>query len=283
MSVGNLGVHRADHAGLACGAAVYRGDHMPSDETAGVETQVSGSFRWFWVGAGVALGAVLIGSFIFIVDPELQRPASAGLMVTLSLVLIGMMVGYHSVGYTIREAAIVGVILFILTAAVMAVGFRVGIPVLVWLLAPFYSAAVAAAGGWVGEILQGTLKEAHIDRVVDWPWILVSVVIGFTLCAYVLAVTNTVFDLSSVFILAIFAGSFFVTGYVVGLFSPGMTVVEPAIAAAGMIALNSAFVSYWFETPPPVSMLVIGFGGSVLLALLGGFLGEVMQRKKRGT
>jgi len=256
---------------------------MPSDESAGVETRASGSFRWFWVGAGVLLGSVLIGSFVYIVDPGLQRPLSAGLMVTLSMVLIGMMVGFHSQGETIREAAIVGVILFILTAAVTTLGFRVGIPVLVWLLAPFYSAAVAAAGGWVGEILQGTLKEAHVDRFVDWPWILVSVVIGFTLCAYVLAVVNALIDLTTVQTLAIFAASFFVTGYIVGLFSPGMTVVEPAIAAAGMIALNSAFVTYWFENPPRISMLVIGFGGSVLLALLGGFLGEIMQRRKSGT
>jgi len=256
---------------------------MPSDETAGVETQASGSFRWLWVGAGVLLGSVLIGSFVYIVDPGLQRPLSAGLMVTLSMVLIGMMVGYHSHGETIREAAIVGVALFFLTAAVTTLGFRVGIPVLVWLLAPFYSAAVAAAGGWVGEIMQGTLKEAHVDRFVDWPWILVSVVIGFTLCAYVLAVVNALIDLTTVQTLSIFAASFFITGYIVGLFSPGMTVVEPAIAAAGMIALNSAFVTYWFESPPSVSMLAIGFGGSVLLALLGGFLGEIMQRRKRGT
>jgi len=238
--------------------------------------------RWAWVTGGVLLGSILISLFVYMVDPQLERPAVTGLVVTLSLVLVGILVGYRSSGETIRETAIAGLILLILTGIVAVAVLNIRVPVLVWLLSPFYAALLTMAGGWVGEMLQGTLEEAHEDKAVDWPWVFVSVIIGFTLSAYAVFLGQALLNLSPMQNLLVFAASFLVTGWIVGFFSPGVTMVEPAIAAAGMVILDAGFVILWFDALPQFQTTLIGFGGGVVLALAGGWLGERTQRLREG-
>jgi len=238
--------------------------------------------RWIWVAGGVLLGSILISLFVYMVDPQLERPAVTGLVVTLSLILVGILVGYRSSGETIRETAIAGLILLILTAIVAAVVLKIRVPVVVWLMSPFYAAILTMAGGWVGEMLQGTLEEAHEDKAIDWPWVFVSVIIGFTLSAYAVFLGQAVLSLTPMQSLFVFAASFLVTGWIVGFFSPGVTMVEPAIAAGGMVILDAGFVIVWFDTLPQFQATLIGFGGGVVLALAGGWLGEKTQRLREG-
>jgi hypothetical protein len=220
----------------------------------------------------------LVSLFIYLVDPRLERPEVAVLVVTLSLILVGILVGYHSRGETIRETALAGLLVLALTAvgAVGILGIR--IPGVVWLLSPFYATSLAMAGGWVGEMLQGTLEEAHEDEPVDWPWVFVSIVIGFTLSAYAVFLGRALLDMTLAQSLFVFAASFLVTGWIIGFKSPGVTMVEPAIAAATMIVLDAGFVIIWFAGNLDLVQLLIGFGCGVPLALVGGWLGEWTQR-----
>jgi hypothetical protein len=136
-------------------------------------------------------------------------------------------------------------------------------------------------GGWAGELLQGTLEEAYEDRVVDLPWIFVSIVLGFTISAYAVLIGREVFDVSLEQSLWLFAGSFLVTGWVVGFFSPGNTMVEPAIAGALLMVFDAGFVILWFDGLPGSQVFLIGFGAGIVLALVGGVLGELTQRIAR--
>ena len=255
---------------------------MNSDPAAGEDAPIPEPIRWTWVGAGVVLGSALIGVFVYLVDPQLQKPAATALLVTLTLTLTGILVGYRSPGETIRETAIVGVILAILTAVVLTAFLGIRIPVVAWLLSPFYAATMAMAGGWVGELLQGTLDEAYDDKAVDWPWVFVSVIIGFTLSAYLIFLGKALFDMGAVATLAVFAASFLLTGWIVGFFSLGVTIVEPAIAAGLMVVLDSAFVVLWLERMPSLQGILVAMFASVLLALLGGWLGEKTQPAREG-
>ena len=151
----------------------------PDQDIAAADTSPQ-PLRWAWVAGGVLLGSILVSLFVYMVDPQLERPAVTGLVVTLSLILVGILVGYRSSGETIRETAIAGLIILILTAIVAAVVLNIRVPVVVWLMSPFYAAILTMAGGWVGEMLQGTLEEAHEDKAIDWPWVFVSIIIGFT-------------------------------------------------------------------------------------------------------
>lgn len=233
--------------------------------------------RWTWIGGAVLIGAVLISLTIRIVDPGLRQPEVTGLVATLSLILVGMLVGYHSHGETVRETAVSGMALVLLAGGLGASVLELHIAPGVWLLSPFLAAGISMTGGWVGELLQGTLEEAHGDTTLDWPWLFASVVIGFTLSAYAVSLGNSLFELGDMELLFVFATSFLVTGLVVGFFSPGITLIEPAIAALGMIVLHSGLVLLWFEGLPPRAIL-LGFGAGALLALIGAWFGEGTQR-----
>ncbi len=236
--------------------------------------------RWAWVAGGVLLGAALIGLFLWLVDPGLERPSQASSVFVLSVILVGIFVGYRSRGETIVEAGIAGIVLLILTAiiAIAALGLRV--PTFAWMISPFLVLLLAMAGGWVGEMLQGTLEEAHEDRVVDWPWLFASVLIGLTLSSYGVLLGRALLGLTIEQSLLAFAVSFLVTGWIVGYFSPGTTMVEPALAALLMLIVDAAFLILWFETLPAQQTLLTGIGGSVVLAFLGAWLGESMQRRR---
>jgi len=237
--------------------------------------------HWAWVGAGVILGAVLVSLFIYLVDPGLERPAVSALMASLAFILTGILVGYRSRGETIREAAVVGLILMLLISVVGTVVFGIRAPALVWLLSPFYAAMMALVGGYAGEMLQGTMAEAHEDKAIDWPWVFVSVVIGFSLSTYLVLIGRATIDLTPSQSLVVFALSFMLTGWFVGYFSPGVTMIEPAIAAGGLVALHAGFIVLWFEVGPPLQTLLVAFTGGVLAALAGGWLGERMQRTRQ--
>lgn len=241
----------------------------------------SAALRWWWIASGVLLGAVLISLFLFALDPRLEQPAIAGLIVGLSIILTGILVGFGSRGETIREAGLAGLLLVVVCGILTKALLDTAIPVFAWLMAPFFVPALAMLGGWAGELLQGTLEEAYDDRAVDWPWVMVSIVIGFTLSSFAVLLGQRLLGLTTDQSLYAFAGSFLLTGWLVGFFSPGMTMVEPAIAGGLMLVVDCGFVILAFDRLPGARVTLMGFLGGMALALLGGWLGEVTQRRAR--
>ncbi|MDH3298576.1 MAG: hypothetical protein OEM96_09910 [Gemmatimonadota bacterium] len=238
----------------------------------------SDALRWSWIGSGVLIGAVLLSLFTSIMQFS-EKPAVAGFVVVLSIVVAGMLVGYYSHGETIRETAVAALCLVVLVGIISTTLLDVAIPTFVWFISPFLVPGMAMLGGWAGELLQGTLEEAYEDRLVDWPWVFCSIVLGFTLSAYAVLVGREVFDVTLDQSLWLFAGSFLITGWIVGFYSPGNTMVEPAIAAALMVVLDAGFVILWFDGLPAADILAKGFGAGIVLALVGAVLGELVQRK----
>lgn len=237
--------------------------------------------RWVWVVTGVIFGAVIIVVFLNLVDRYLDRPEVDALVGSLTILLVGIFVGAGSRGETLREAAVAGLMLAVLTIALVAFQMRIAVPTLVWVTGPFYALVVALLGGYVGEMLQGTLDEAYIDRPIDWPWVIVSVVIGFTLSTYALFLARALLPVSSTQDLAVLTGAFLVTGVLVGFFSPGKTMVEPAIAAAGLILAHAAFLLIYVDALPGIEWLLTTFAIGTVLALFGGWLGEALQARVR--
>ena len=254
----------------------------PENESLAVDAAPR-SMRWTWVAVGVVFGAIVIAVFINVVDRYLDRPGVDGLVASLTVLLVGIFVGAASRGETLREAAVAGLMLAVLTIAVVAFQVGIAVPTLVWLTGPFYALVLALLGGYVGEMLQGTLDEAHIDKPVDWPWVFVSIVIGFTLSTYALFLTRALAPPSPTQDLVVLTGAFLVTGVVVGFFSPGKTMIEPAIAAAGLMMAHGGFLLVYVETPPDLSWLLLVFAVGTLLALAGGWMGETLQSGLRKT
>jgi len=236
--------------------------------------------QWKWIGLGIGLGALLIWTFLFLVDPHLERLIVAGYVLALALILSGILVGRLSPGETIRETAIVGGVLVVGSGGLASVFLDTGVPIFMWLVAPLYAAPLTMLGGWVGEMLQGTLVGSRRDEMLDWPWVIVSVVVGLALSTFAVLVASSRFGIEPTESLWIFAVSFLATGLMVGYFSPGRTLVEPAVAAGLMTVINAGFLITWFGELPVGQLFIVGFGGSIVLALVGGWLGERLQDMK---
>ena len=231
--------------------------------------------RWPWVAAGVAIGVVLLGTLVPVVRHETPRPDVAILIGTLTVTLMGILVGFNSPGETIREAAIAGIFLVVLSFLAIGIGFE--LPVTAPLAAGGLLAglALSALGGWVGEVLQGTLEHEGSGSGVEWPWILVGTVLGIMLNVYTVFVLQMMMDLSPAGVLVGFLVSFFVAAFFVGYFSPGVTILEPALAAVLVIAADMILIVMGFAPPVPMASVAIAAAAAFAIALAGGYSGEL--------
>lgn len=239
-------------------------------------------FRWGWMAIGIVVGSLLIATFVGVVWQEQPRPGVALLVGGLTFVLAGIFVGFNSPGQTVVEPGVAGGIIAIAAASILSgLGvFPVGAPtVVLWLVV---GSLLAALGGWVGELMQGTIGAETVGRKIQWPWIVVGVVLGFVFNIYFVFVGRALFELGSMGIMTSFGLSFLLTGFFVGFFSPGVTLAEPAIAGVFLVVANTAVASLGFHAPFPVGAIFLGFIGAFCLALAGGWVGELVQEDTRG-
>lgn len=258
---------------------------MVSDADEPDSTDSTTDLRWAWVAVGIAVGVVLLGSLVPIVRSETPRPEVALLVGSLTFVLMGIMVGYNSPGETIREAAIAGVFLVVLSFLSIGIGFELPLTASMAGAGLIMGLSLSALGGWVGEVLQGTLVHAGMPGHLEWPWILVGTVLGIMLNVYTVFVLQVVLDLSPAGVLAGFLASFFVTAFFVGYFSPGFTILEPALAALLVIAADMVLIVAGFHSPFPMGTVALAAAVAVVIAFAGGYAGEVSHaaRTRRAT
>ncbi len=154
---------------------------------------------------------------------------------------------------------------------------------IVWAAGPFYGAALAMAAAWAGEMLQGTVEDAHDDRGLDWPWVFVCVICGFVVESYAVFVGGAFVPVTASGLLTLFLVTIFLTGCFVGLLSPGFTAVEPAVASVAMVVLSAALADLWLSDPLSAAALLAAAFGGILAGVAGGFLGETMQRRPEAS
>ena len=104
---------------------------------------------------------------------------------------MGIIIGYKSPGYTIKEPAMGGAITVVLVAIILASGFDYTFSLMEKLLAPVVGFILGLVGGWVGEQMQGTpeeaakeLEEQKAGKQLQWGWIIAGTVVAFTLNAF---------------------------------------------------------------------------------------------------
>lgn len=243
----------------------------------------SGSLRWRWVLAGALATALLLSVFVRVVDPDLSRLDVSGVVAAATLMLVGVVIGRYSPGETIRETGVAGMVAFLIVMGYLEWGRDVDVWGLVWAAGPFYAAMLAMVAGWVGEMLQGTLEDAHDDHALDWPWVFVCVVCGFVLEAYILFLGGALFTFTAAHLLPIFFVTIFLTGWFVGLLSPGFTAIEPGVASLVMVGLSAALAALWLSEPLPVGALAWSAAGGLVLGVAGGWVGEISQSRRGGA
>lgn len=251
-----------------------------TESRAGRPAPTSDTFRWVWVALSVLAGAMLVVLFLAVVDPGLDQPKISAAIVAATLILMGMLVGYRSPGFTVWEPGVGGFVLIAISALALLGSGTPTPSALVILGALAVGPVLAVAGAWAGEMLQGTYEDDLVG--VQWLWVVVGVVVGFMTGVYSLYLASALFDAGFLGLLGSFGASFMVTGFIVGFFSPGTTIVEPAIATVALIVMDSALALVQFHALFPLGAVMLALLLGVVLSVTGAWIGEAAQDIKTG-
>lgn len=247
-------------------------------------TASKGSFDWKWLITGIVAGTALCLSLHLMISQTFHIPIIPTFMSLLGFVVMGIIIGYKSEGYTIKEPAVGGFVTLLLVGNILAFGFNYNFTMLEQILAPVFGLLLGLIGGWVGEQIQITpeelVKELEADKKggLQWGWILAGTVIAFIFNAFFVIGGFALLKFGTSGIILALSASFLFAGILVGYFSPGVTIMEAGVSGALSVVLNAAFLFSFdllriSETIYIVEGLAIGF----VLSLLGGWLGEKLQ------
>lgn len=247
------------------------------------ETRKSSGLQWKWIGIGTVIGVVLT-TFLFQIMSDTFNSFYIPLFIgLLSYVIMGIIIGYKSPGYTLKEPAIAGVFAVIITIAILHYVFDYSPPEGQMIAAPFLAFVLALVGGWVGEELQGSHERAAETKKVggfEWAWVITGTVIGFILNNIFVYGLFALLRFGVAGILISLGASFIVAGIIVGYKSPGVTIKEAALAGVLGVIINFFFIYYGFGAMFDMQFLIIGLAGGFILSFVGGWVGEEMQKRK---
>lgn len=247
-------------------------------------TASKGGLEWKWIIAGVFAGTALCLSLYLMVAKTFHIPLIPTYMSLLGLVVMGIIIGYKSEGYTIMEPAIGGFLTLILTGLALSSVFGFTFTMMELGVASVMGLILGLIGGWVGEQIQITpeelVKELEDDKKggLQWGWIIAGTVIAFIFNAFFVIGGFALLKFGVTGILLALSASFLFAGLLVGYFSPGVTIMEAGIAGVLSVILNALFL-YSFnllmmeESIYVIEELAAGF----VLSLIGGWLGEKLQ------
>lgn len=248
------------------------------------EPTASKGLEWKWLVFGIIAGTALCLSLHLMISQTFHIPLIPTFMSLLGFVVMGIVVGYKSAGYTIKEPAIGGVVTLLIVGNVLAFGFDYDFTMTEKILAPIVGLILGVIGGWVGEQIQVTPEEAakELEREkqggIEWGWVLAGTVLAFILNAFFVIGGFALLKFSLGGIVLAFGASFLFAGLLVGYFSPGVTIKEAAIAGVFSVILNAVFLySFSLLLAEEFVYVLEGLVGGFVLSLLGGWLGEKLQ------
>lgn len=248
------------------------------------ESTASKRLEWKWIGFGIIAGTVLCLSLHVMIAQTFHIPLIPTFMSLLGFVIMGIIIGYKSEGYTVKEPAIGGVITLLVVGNILAIGFEYDFTPTERILAPIVGLILGLVGGWVGEQIQVTPEEAakeleeDIKGKTQWGWVIAGAVIAFVLNAFFVIGGFALLKFSVAGILIAFAASFLLAGLIVGYFSPGVTIKEAALAGALSVVLNAIFLySFRLLMAEEYMYVLEALVGGFVLSLIGGWVGEKLQ------
>jgi hypothetical protein len=241
-------------------------------------------FDWKWLITGIVAGTALCLSLHLMISQTFHVPIIPTFMSLLGFVVMGIIVGYKSEGYTIKEPAIGGFVTLLLVGNILAFGFNYNFTTLEKVLAPLVGLILGLIGGWVGEQIQITPEElieeleAEKKGGLQWGWILAGTVIAFIFNAFFVIGGFALLKFGIGGILLALGASFIFAGLLVGYFSPGVTIMEAGVAGALCVVLNAIFLYSFSLLVMKESIYVVeGLAAGFVLSLIGGWFGEKLQ------
>ena len=248
------------------------------------DTATSRGLEWKWIIFGVIAGTALCVSLHRVISQTFLIPLIPTFMSLLGFIVMGIIMGYKSEGYTIKEPAIGGAITVVLVGLILMFGFNYQFTTVEIIGGAVVGLILGFIGGWVGEQIQVTPEEAakELEKQttggLQWGWIIAGTVIGFILNAFFVIGGFALLKFSLAGILMALGASFLFSGILVGYFSPGVTIWEAALSGVLSIIINVIFLfSFSLLLVDELGYAAIGLVGAFVLSLIGGWIGEKLQ------
>ncbi len=240
------------------------------------------SFHLNWVLYGSALGVAVAAASYFGIVSEFKSELIQLVSLATAFLFAGILTGYLSDGVVMKESAVAGFVVALATMALILLfpGKIVLSPVSIG-LGLVGGIGLTFAGAWAGEQIQGdhgVLDNDYKIAGVRWKWVAVGIILGFSLNILFSIIFAPIYGKSLDIAFYMFCFSTLLMGVSVAIFSPGVTIAEPAMAGVVAVFLEWLLVEFVMELHVETTNLLIGLGLGFVLTLVGSFVGEKLQK-----
>ncbi|MCX6146407.1 MAG: hypothetical protein NTW25_04040 [Candidatus Kapabacteria bacterium] len=238
----------------------------------------------------IVFGMVLIIGFALLIGNNYAVPTLPIIAMVSGFIICGILVGMLSKGITILEP---GVGAIVISICVYFLFPELGIKAFIslshadWLLILLNSTILTFAGAWLGEKLQNGIvgsDEIQENSKIDWSWVFAGSILGITTSLLFVNLEGLdmiygffAFD-PDIYYIPYFIVLFGV-GVIVGWMSPGVTIVESAIAGFITLNYNMTIVHLTLYSFSPF-YIIIGLLLGLTVTYFGGWVGEIIQSKR---
>lgn len=236
------------------------------------------------VGISALIGTVLVLGLSYISGSKFATPPFPIMAILSGFIVTGIVAGIISKEKTILEPGIAAIIVSIISAFVLPSFQLKGLMDMnqasFWLVLA-NGVIMTFMGAWAGEYIQGEEDTKAETSSIEWGWIICGGIIGVAVS--MLLASSVVVLLGGGFLLSYHLVAFivglFCTGMLVGWRSPGITIREAALAGflTVIIDLDAIMLTLGLENDQLQSLLMFGAAIGVVVALIGGFIGEKIQ------
>ncbi|MBI5324084.1 MAG: hypothetical protein HZB41_02185 [Ignavibacteriae bacterium] len=234
----------------------------------------------------IVVGTIIIIFFSWASGNQFDTSLFPVLAMLTGFIITGFTIAIISKGITIIEPAlgsiIVAGITYFILPSLQIKGFTEITQDSDWIIILMNGVVLTFLGAWLGEMFQHgeIVKEESSSISFNWGWVFAGTVFGILICMIISIIVNLIFGIEPLyFIIPFFAGLFF-TGIMVGLKSPGITIMEAGLAGFLTITILTSIVRLTLVTEIEYEYI---FGGLILgyiVSMLGGFAGEKIQSGK---
>ena len=240
------------------------------------------------VFVAVIVGVLLVLGIMLTTGDKYATPVLPFMAMLAGFIVTGLIVGFMSKGETISEpglaSIVVGLIVYFVVPTfnlhcfISLTGKTVSINLLLVVL---NGIILTFIGAWVGEKLQGTYENNQSSGTsLEWGYIIAGTVLGITISMLFANLIILIADASLSYLIFALLLGLGVTGFIIGLRSPGVTINEAIIAGIITVVLNLDIFKMSLDLNTDflgkkwiLLMVVLGTG----VSFLGGFIGEKVQ------
>lgn len=250
------------------------------------------SFSVKAVVVAIVVGFLMILGLLQYTGKQFGSPLLPFMAVLAGFIITGLLVGLLSKGETVVEPGVasigVGLLFYFLVPTLKLhcfVQLNEAMVMTNLMLLILNGVMLTFVGAWVGEKLQGTYEgDKKSESTIEWGYIMAGSVLGVTMS---MLLANLIIILAGAgsmeyLIIALLLG-LGVTGFIIGLRSPGVTINEAIIGGMITVIINLDIFKITLDEQTTIlgtGWIIITLVLGTVFSFIGGFIGERVQGHK---